>query len=278
MNIKIISFLIIVMFSIAGVLSGCNNGSNNSINNNSADLKDKIASINNENDNTSKASDSTTEKDISEESKNKTKSYEIVDRTYDKNNVKINYPQIKNINDEEKLNTINKNLEGEALSILNRYIKDDTNLNDLTMDINYEIKLNSDKYLSIVYNGYSNVMGAAYPISVFYTTNIDVEKGSRIRFSDYANISDILIKLKDPHNVKVLSKEREVAEVQKNTLINMDNAELLSILEDADFYEANGKIEMPEIGAYSYMTEDSIVISLPVNHAIGDHAEFELEK
>lgn len=271
-------FLIIIVFNIVVVLSGCNNSSNNSVTNNTADLRDKVASINNKNDDSSKASDSATEKDISEGAKNKSNIYENMDKIYNKNNVKISYPQIKNLNDDKKINIINKYLEDEALSILNKYTKDDPNMNNLTIDIDYEVKLKSDKYLSIVYRGYSNVKGAVYPISVFYTTNIDMEKGSSIRLSDYANINDILIKLKDPHNVKVLSKEREVAEVQKNTLINMDNAELLSILEDADFYKANGEIQMPEIGAYSYMNEDSIVISLPVNHAIGDHAEFELEK
>jgi hypothetical protein len=277
MNKNIILFLVIAVFNIAVILNGCSNSGNNPTTNNTSDFRDKVASINNKNNDSSKAQDSTTQDDLSEDDKNKSNTYEIIDKDYNKNDVKINYPQIKNLSNQKKIEVINKSLEDEALSILNRYAKENSNMNNITMDIDYEVKLKSDKYLSIVYKGYSYVKGAAYPISVFYTTNIDMEKGSRIRLSDYVNINNILIKLKDPHNVRVLSTEREAAEAQKNILINMDNAELLSMLEDADFYEANGEIEMPEIGVYSYMNEDSIVISLPVNHAIGDHAEFELE-
>lgn len=273
MKIKIIVLLIFGTVSVTGAFSGCNNSKDNSVTNNSANIRRQ------ETLNDNKANDSN--EAVVSESKNKAAdkaSYEIVSKTYSKNNMKINYPQIKDLADKEKLNSINKNLEEEALGILDRYTKDDSNLNKVTLDVNYETKLKNDKFLSIAYVGYSNVEGAAYPTSVFYTTNMDMEKGSRIRLSDYANINDIVIKLKDPHNINVLTKEKDLVELQRNVLVNMDNAELLTILEDADFYKANGKMEMPEIGAYSYMEDDSIVISLPVNHAIGDHAEFAVKR
>lgn len=278
MKIKIIALLLFGTVSITGILGGCNNSKDNSVNNNSASFRGQADLNDNEADNSSKVEASETEKEDSKEAEGKGNSYEVVSKTYEKNNVKINYPQIKNLTDSEKLNSINKNLKEEALSILDRYTKDDTNLNNVTLEVNYEVKLKNDKYLSIAYEGYSNVEGAAYPTSVFYTTNMDMEKGSRIRLSDYANINDILIKLKDPHNINVLSKEKDLVELQRNVIVNMDNAELLTILEDADFYKANGKMEMPEIGAYSYMEDNNIVISLPVNHAIGDHAEFSVQK
>lgn len=271
MKIKIIALLLFAVLSITGELGGCNNSKNNSVTNSSSDFERRAAL----NDNKANIS---TEGAVSETEKENKANYEIVSKTYSKNNVKINYPQIKNLDDKEKLNLINRNLEEEALSILDRYTKDDSSLNNVTLDVNYEVKLKNNKYLSLVYAGYSNVEGAAYPTSVFYTTNMDMEKGSRIRLSDYANINDIVVKLKDPHNINVLTKEKDLVELQRNVLVNMDNAELLTILEDADFYKANGKMEMPEIGAYSYMDGDNIVISLPVNHAIGDHAEFAVKK
>lgn len=273
MKIKIIALLLFGTVSITGILGGCNNSKDNSVNNNSASFRGQ-ADLN---DNKANASSEGTVSKTEEEAKEKA-SYEIFSKNYSKNNIKINYPQIKKIDDKEKLNSINKNLEEEALSVLDRYTKDDLNLNKVTLEVNYEVKLKNNKYLSIAYSGYSNVEGAAYPTSVFYTTNIDMEKGSRIRLSDYVDINDIVIKLKDPHNINVLSKEKDLIELQRNVLINMDNAELITILEDADFYKANGKMEMPEIGAYSYMEDNNIVISLPVNHAIGDHAEFAVQK
>lgn len=278
MKIKTIAFSILVVCGITGALSGCNNSNNNSVATNSYNFGEKVDSADNKVDNSNKISDLSKEKEDSENSTNKSKEYEIINKTYNKNSVKINYPQIKNLTDSKKLNLINKELEEEALCILDSYLKDDTNLNQLTMDINYEVKLKNDKYISVVYTGYSNSKESAYPLSVFYTTNIDMEKGSSIRLSDYANITDILNKLKDSNNVTVLLDNKEVAEIQKVTLSNIDDTELRSMLEDADFYKVNGKVEHPKQGSYSYMDDDNIVVSLEVIHAMGDHAEFEVKK
>jgi hypothetical protein len=261
MKAKIMTLLIIGTVSITSVLSGCSKSNNNVANIN---IEEKLFSAGIKTDNSNK--------DLA--SSDKLKEYEMISKTYNKNNVEISYPQIKNYNDASKLNLINKDLEDEALSILNMYTKDDPNLNNLTMEVNYEVKFKNDKYISIAYTGYSNVKGAAYPTSVFYTTNIDLEKGSSIELSDYADINDILKKLKDLNNVKALSNENEVAEEQKSVLLNIDNDELLSILKDADFHKVNGRVEVPQKGAYSYIEENNVVISLPVIHAIGDHAEF----
>ena len=173
---------------------------------------------------------------------------------------------------------INKDLEDGALSILSMYAKDDPNLSELTMEINYEVKLKNNKYISIVYSGYSNVKGAAYSPSIFYTTNINLENGTIIKLVDYANVDNIVKKLKDLSNVKVLSDEKELKEAQKVTLMNIDDAELLSTLKDSDFHMENGKLALPEKGAYSYMDGDNVVISLQLNHALGDHGEFSVPK
>ncbi|OPJ56102.1 PdaC/SigV domain-containing protein [Clostridium chromiireducens] len=204
--------------------------------------------------------------------------YKICGKTYNKNKVRITYPQISGLSDETKLKAINKLLEEEALDILSGYLQDDPKLKNLTLDINYEVKLKNNKYFSVAYSGYGNVKGTAHPLSLFYTTNINVENARGMRLVDYADVMNILKKLKDTTTVKVVSSEEEVAEAQKNALVEMNDGELLSILKDSDFRVENGKIIIPEKGGYSYMEENNIVISLPVSHAIGDHAEFLVKK
>lgn len=204
--------------------------------------------------------------------------YKINSKTYNKNKVKITYPQISGLSDETKLKAINKLLEEEALDILSGYLQDDPKLKNLTLDINYDVKLKNNKYFSVAYSGYGNVKGTAHPLSLFYTTNINVENARGMRLVDYADVMNILKKLKDTTTVKVVSSEEEVAEAQKNALVEMNDGELLSILKDSDFRVENGKIIIPEKGGYSYMEENNIVISLPVSHAIGDHAEFLVKK
>ena len=302
MKVKMIILLMLGIFSITGVLGGCNSSSNNSTLNNSSNSEENSTEADNKIDEPNKVSDSkvnesniasdskndNTNEDIKEstdksngdskESVDKSKEYTIFNKIYSKNNVKITYPQIKDFSDISKLNLINKDLEEGALSILSMYDKDDPNLSELTMEINHEVKLKNNKYISIVYSGYSNVKGAAYSPSVFYTTNIDLKNGTIIKLVDYANVDNIVKKLKDKNDVKVLSNETEFKEAQMSAIINMDNAELLTILKDSDFHMENGKLALPEKGAYSYMDGDNVVISLQLNHALGDHGEFSVQK
>ncbi|MBN1065464.1 DUF4163 domain-containing protein [Clostridium botulinum] len=224
-----------------------------------------------------KVSDTTKEKESSKNLKEKSNEYELVSKNYNKNNVKINYPEIKKFNDDKKLKSINKYLKESALKVLDDYVKEDPNLEAVNLNVNYDVKFKNEKYISIVYEGEVNVNGTAYPSSIFYTTNVDLESGNIIRLSDYSNVNDILNKLKDPKNIKVIAENDELAAAQKDFILNIGNDNLINMVKNADFHEVNTKIESPKDGAYSYFDKDGIVISLQVNHAIGDHAEFKLK-
>ncbi|OCA99609.1 PdaC/SigV domain-containing protein [Clostridium beijerinckii] len=210
--------------------------------------------------------------------RNESKQYEIIDEVYSKDHVKINYPQIKNYADAVKLDSINKDLKNAALSIVNIYVENNTNINDINMEVNYEVKTKNNKYISIAFNGLVNIKGTAYPTSIFYTVNIDLANGSTVGLSDYANVQRVLEKLKKLDDVKMLSEDDKLIEAQKSVIKNISDDELLNILKDADFHQKDGVIEIPKKGAYSYMEDNKIVISIPMIHAIGDHAEFIIEK
>ncbi len=224
-----------------------------------------------------KVSDTTKEKESSKNLKEKSNEYELVSKNYNKNNVKINYPEIKKFNDDKKLKSINKYLKESALKVLDDYVKEDPNLEAVNLNVNYDVKFKNEKYISIVYEGEVNVNGTAYPSSIFYTTNVDLESGNIIRLSDYSNVNDILKKLKDPKNIKVIAENDELAAAQKDFILNIGNDNLINMVKNADFHEVNTKIESPKDGVYSYFDKDGVVISLQVNHAIGDHAEFKLK-
>ncbi|NFO14118.1 DUF4163 domain-containing protein [Clostridium botulinum] len=238
---------------------------------------EKINNKENKVDDSQKVSDTTKEKESSKNLKEKSNEYELVSKNYNKNNIKINYPEIKKFNDDEKLKSINKYLKGCALKVLDDYVKEDPNLEAVNLNVNYDVKFKNEKYISIVYEGEVNVNGTAYPSSIFYTTNVDLESGNIIRLSDYSNVNDILNKLKDPKNIKVIAENDELAAAQKDFILNIGNDNLINMVKNADFHEVNTKIESPKDGVYSYFDKDGIVISLQVNHAIGDHAEFKLK-
>ncbi len=235
---------------------------------------EKINNKENKVDDSQKALDINNDKESSKNLKEKSNEYELVSKNYNKNNVKINYPEIKKFNDDEKLKSINKYLKESALKVLDNYVKEDPNLEAVNLNVNYDVKFKNEKYISIVYKGEVNVKGTAYPSSIFYTTNVDLESGNIIRLSDYSNVKDILNKLKDPKNIKVIAENDELASAQKDFILNIGNDNLINMVKNADFNEVNTKIESPKDGVYSYFDKDGVVISLQVNHAIGDHAEF----
>ncbi|NFG24816.1 DUF4163 domain-containing protein [Clostridium botulinum] len=226
---------------------------------------EKINNKENKVDDSQKALDINKDKESSKNLKEKSNEYELVSKNYNKNNVKINYPEIKKFNDDEKLKSINKYLKESALKVLDNYVKEDPNLEVVNLNVNYDVKFKNEKYISIVYKGEVNIKGTAYPSSIFYTTNVDLESGNIIRLSDYSNVKDILNKLKDPKNIKVIAENDELASAQKDFILNIGNDNLINMVKNADFHEVNTKIESPK---------DGVVISLQVNHAIGDHAEF----
>ncbi|NFN95606.1 DUF4163 domain-containing protein [Clostridium botulinum] len=285
MKLKLITTIVVLGLGITSILNGCNStsvttNSENKTNSSNNDSSNEVIN-NKENENkledSQKISDTTKEKESPKNLNEKSNEYQVVSKDYSKNNVKINYPELKNSNDNEKLKSINRYLKEGALKVLDDYVKDDPNLKAVNLNVNYDVKFKNEKYISIVYRGEVNVEGAAYPSSIFYTTNVDLESGNIIRLSDYFNVDDILNELKDPKNIKVIAENDELAAAQKEFILNIGNDKLISMLKNADFHQVNGKIESPKEGVYSYLHKDSVVISLQVNHAIGDHAEFTLK-
>lgn len=277
MKLKLITTIVVLGLGITSILNGCNStsvatnsenkadSSNNEVKNDSSNEVISNEVINNkENENkvedSQKVSDTTKEKESPKNLKEKSNEYQVVSKDYSKNNVKINYPELKNSNENEKLKSINRYLQEGALKVLDDYVKDDPNLKAVNLNVNYDVKFKNEKYISIVYKGEVNVEGAAYPSSIFYTTNVDLESGNIIRLSDYSNVDDILNELKDPKNIKVIAKNDELAAAQKEFILNIGNDKLISMLKNADFHKVNGKIESPKEGVYSYLDKDSVVI------------------
>ena len=117
-------------------------------------------------------------------------SYDITKVNYTDKNIKISYPQISNLINEEKQSKINKLIMLDALKVISSY---QDNITNLTLDIQYEIKLKASNILSIQYLGYSYLNGAAYPIHLISTTNVNINKEKLLKINDIININESLI-------------------------------------------------------------------------------------
>lgn len=177
----------------------------------------------------------------------------------------IKYPQISGLSDSEKEKKINNLLKDEALKVLNYY---ENPYGSVELNIDYEIVLINSGILSVQYWGSGMVSNAAHPNSLFFTTNIDIENGEKLRLKDVINIDNNFAK--QFLNGKFMAVQSEKGEVLQQLSIE----EIIGNFEEADSLDYIGTEKQADV--FSYFTEDSFGISISVGHALGDHAEFEI--
>ncbi|WP_226002487.1 DUF4163 domain-containing protein [Paenibacillus sp. BJ-4] len=192
-------------------------------------------------------------------------SYELIQGIYSENGIVIKYPQITKLEDAEKQKSLNQLLKNEALKGLHEYGDSDSGVH---LEIDYEIKRQSERFLSIQYKGIRYFKGAAYPNHIFYTTNLDMKQTSKLKLSDLIKIEKPFIELLKSGKFTAIQPE------QKGLIANFTQRDLIQSLTCADVLE--GSTEESESDTFSYLTSDSLGISIPVVHAVGDHAEYEI--
>jgi len=193
-------------------------------------------------------------------------SYKIISETYDNNKgTKISYPQISDLSDVEKQKELNGLIKNEALKGADYYKDADGNV---TIDINYKIVCKEPELLSIIYSGVGNVSGAAHPTNLFYTTNLDVTNRKNLRLNDIANINDDFVNMLINGSFKAVNSEYESEYKSQINMLTLED--LKKRLLAADPSDKMGS-------EFSYMTKDSLGLSIGVMHALGDHTEFEIK-
>ncbi|NDI35441.1 hypothetical protein [Chengkuizengella sediminis] len=202
-----------------------------------------------------------------------TMTFDIIQESYIENNeIKIKYPQITNllgpddmmdgINIDDKIISINQLIKDEALKILNLYSHAD---GPLTIEINNKVTWKSGNLMSIQYSGVSYVdLPAAYPINVFYTSNINIAKEKTEKLNDIIYIDQKLIDKIKNGEFKALHPEHD------NVFDTFTEEDLMKMLSNADSLDIEGT------RIFSYFTNEGLGISVNVIHALGDHAEFEI--
>ena len=183
---------------------------------------------------------------------------EVEKNVYENQKITISYPQVTRL---PLSDTINQTIKEDALSILNDYSEE---LENLSTEIKYSFEIINEKILSICFEGFAYVKNAAYPLNSFFTCNIDVSTGKRITFEDLLEITPDLVEAIKA-NARYLNNE---ANEELTTAINQEwnNYNTVRMLEDIK----NGNI-------YVYLKQNSLGISLPVLHTLGDYANFEVD-
>ena len=167
------------------------------------------------------------------------------------NNVLIKYPVL--ISDKFDFTIINDTIKETALNIFSI----DKEVNQ-EVNIEYEVTFSNNSFISIVFKGLINATSSAHPSNIFYTLNINIENSSKIRLTDIYNIDDDFVEI---------CRNELKKQLDSNIAIYLDN-ELKDMLINSD--------KKSEV--YSYYKEESVGISFPTIHVIGDHSEIEISK
>lgn len=169
----------------------------------------------------------------------------------------IYYPQISGLDDQERQDKINEIIRQDARSVL----PEDNDLSKLNLELDYEIKWQGSNVLSIWYDGMEYYEEAAHPNNIIITTNIDMNRGSRIKFQDIFYIDQLLVEnllRKNTYVWPLGSAEQEIMEYIQQELIDDF---IKSTLYDNSFY----------------LAWDFVGFSKFTSHAAGDYAVYEVK-
>lgn len=200
---------------------------------------------------------------------------------YSKNGIEAVYPQLISGADEGTLKKWNQIIERDFNKLLDLYsfspfpelTPEPGSRMPVILIINYEMKLNDNKWISILYHAAYNSKYSAHPTELVYTTNISKGNNERLKLTDIIEVNEAFVK--DFRNWDFISPEPDNTEMNKaikDYIDSLSDEDLLKGFQTADTI-GSGNLW----GIYSYQTPDRLGISLEVPNYIGDHVEFERE-
>lgn len=176
----------------------------------------------------------------------------------------IHYPQLvmQDASEERKINDL---IYSEVTAYASQY-------DGGTLIVDFQIMWHTDYTLSILYNSEFN--GGMYPTELIFTTNINLRNGEKIGLSDVVEINENFVeKLKgspylDPENSTSPNEEKKAAVL--DYLNSIEVSQLVDALKQGDQTNSDSN----QYNVYSYLQDETVVASIEIPHAIGDHAEF----
>jgi len=141
------------------------------------------------------------------------------------------------------------------------------------LTVKYQTKLNNSNYLSFLYLADFNTYYSAHPSQLTYSTNINKKNNQRISLGDVVKLNKDFVKdFRTWDFIPIEQGNEELNKAIKDYFKNISDDELLNGFKKADILGTGNVMDM-----YSYMTTDTLGISIGVPNYIGDHVEFERE-
>ncbi len=147
-----------------------------------------------------------------------------------------------------------------------------TDIEQTLLNIVYEIKSNNKEVFSVLYRADFNSSFVAHPSNLVYTTNLDKNRNKRLRLADIVILSEAFVK--DFRTWEPIAYDQENKEMRKAAMDyigNITDQDLLKGFRSSDRIGSGNPW-----GIYSYLTNNSLGISIEVPHYAGDQIQFEV--
>jgi len=140
----------------------------------------------------------------------------------------------------------------------------ETEYSSYFIDLNHHIVYKTKSFVSIVFDGFLNKKHTAHPTNLYFTLNINLDSGNRVLLKDIYPVNNELYEVFNEYAYNKLEStadEKWLESFDVSLLYNKED--FLDGLESEKYY-------------CIYYTKDSLGISFPVVHAMGDHMEIEI--
>ena len=195
-------------------------------------------------------------------------SIEIVSNSisFNDDDILIHYPSISGLDDSAHEQKVNDIILDEILFYIQPV---DEIPKGQYYKLDYEVMFMDDRLLSIVYTGSEFSESSAYPVDVFFSTNIHLLNAEKLKLKDFITDDEELVKAYQ--SILNEGSDDELRKLAYDYILQtFDKDGLLKGFKEADETYGLGRY------IFSYVTEDSLGISWEVPHVIGDHVETEI--
>lgn len=181
-----------------------------------------------------------------------------VDEDETKNkHIEIKYPAISGLDIEVTQQKVNEHLKSAALEVLTDF----SSLENMDIRTSYSIGLSNARILSIIYIASSFHSVQAYPLVRTHMVNIDLRTGDIVNFGEILNINENFI-------MTFKKKFTNISEYNSSEDKERVNEYVFDMI-SYDMFISGSEGSYPEVS--SYLTEDSLVISIAVPYSLGSY-------
>lgn len=185
--------------------------------------------------------------------------------SYEEGVLKVQYPQLTNMEDQEKQQRINEMIKSAVIPIA------DENLS--SCEFTCETATKGAGIVSFIFRGYSYYEGAAYPNNTVKTLNIDLNTEKNIRLKDFADLSAVVSSLELAEGYTIVNEGVELLDFSA-FLNNGSVTDYAMTLLDFDIDTAN--LDLIPAG-FSAIRGNHLVLFIEAEHAMGDYVELEFQ-